>query len=438
MQKGAHMTHISATRILANSIPARSVDRTSIHRILERTARMAVIAAVLGAGVFCAAQAKPAPNPAPDVLVLTNGDTLHGKFVNEIGGKVTFHSDPLGDLSIPWSNIKELHAAEKFAVLDSRVKPEKRRGKVAIATGTVEANSESVTIQPENGPPLKPIPLKNAQFIMDAATLERQINHEPGFFTGWNGSATAGATLITAAENQYTVSGAVGLVRVVPTVPWLNPRNRTSTDFNGSFGKISQPGYYVAAVPPSTAATFVPAESTKSSIVHFDAERDQYFSPRLYALAQTAFDHNFAQDLQLQQIYGGGIGWTVVKLPRQELDLKGTAQYERQAFITGTSTAGTSPNQNLIGSTFAANYLLHLRLFTYTQGLAYIPAFNDTSAYSANETNTFAFPAHKNLAFSFGTLDTFLNDPPLGAAPPAKKNSFQATVGVTYAIKSKY
>lgn len=433
MEKGLHMNRISATRLFAKDFSARSAGQA-----LKRAAHMAAAAAALGAGVFCAAQAKPAANPAPDVLVLTNGDTLHGKFVNEIGGKVTFHSDPLGDLSVPWDKIKELHTSERLAVLDSRVKPQGRHGKVGIATGTVEANSEAVTLQPESGPPLAPIPLKNAQFIMDAATLEKQINKNPGFFTGWNGSATMGATLVTAAENQYTVSGAVGLVRVVPTVPWLNPRNRTSTDFSGSFGKISQPGYYVAAVPPATTATFVPPESTKSSIVHFDAERDQYFSPRLYALVQTAFDHNFAQDLQLQQIYGGGIGWTVVKSPKQELDVKGTAQYERQAFITGTSSTGASPNENLIGSTFAANYLLHLKLFTLTQGLSYIPAFNDPSAYSANEANTFAFPAYKNLSFSFGTLDSFLNDPPLGAAPPAKRNSFQFTMGFTYAFKSKY
>jgi hypothetical protein len=409
----------------------------SIAQILARGKSVALVAALLGQGIFCAAQAKPAANPSPDVLVLNNGDTIHGKLVNEIGGKVTFHSDPLGDLTIPWSNIKELHAAEKFAVLDNRVKPKSRHGKVEIPSGAIDANTESITLETESGPPLAPIPLKNAQFIMDAAALDKQINHEPGFFTGWNGSATAGATLITAAENQYTVTGAVGLVRVVPTVPWLNPRNRTSTDFSGSYGKISQPGYVIPAVP-GTPASYVAPVSTKSSIYHFDAERDEYFSPRVYALVQTAFDHNFAQDLQLQQIYGAGIGWTAIKSPKQELDLKGTAQYERQAFITGTTTSGTNPNQNLIGSTFAASYLLHLKLFTLTQGLSYIPAFNDPSAYSANETNTFAFPAYKNLSFSFGTLDTFLNDPPIGAEPPAKKNSFQATMGITYAFKSKY
>lgn len=431
MQKGSHMTHI----------PAASASVRSMKPVFGRALRFALLAAALGAGIFCAAQAKPAPNPAPDVLVLANGDTLHGKFVNEIGGKVTFHCDPLGDVSLTWDKIKELHTTEKLAVLDSRVKPQGKHGKVGIPTGTIEANSEALTIQPESGPALAPIPLKNAQFIMDAAVLDKQINREPGFFTGWNGAATAGATLVSASTNQYTVSGGVGLVRTVPTVPWLNPRNRTSFDFSGSYGKITQPGYTVPADPtaaPPTPELTVPAVVTKSAIAHLDAERDEYFSPRVFALGQTAFDHNYGQDLSLQQIYGGGIGWTALKKPKQQLDLKGTVQYEKQQFMAGAGTG----NQNLIGSTFSAAYLLHLKLFTLTQGLAYIPAYNDFAAYSATETNSFAFPAYKSLSFSVGTLDSYLNDPPAvvlsATQPPIKRNSFQFTMGFTYAIKSKY
>jgi hypothetical protein len=413
----------------------------SIMWKLARGMHFAVLAAVLSGGALCAAQAKPAANPEPDVLVLSNGDTLHGKFVNEIGGKVTFHSDPLGDISVPWGKIKELHSGERLAVFDSRVKPQGKHSKVPILSGTIEANSEALTIQPASGPALAPIPLKNAEFIMDAATLDKAINHEPGFFTGWNGAATAGATLVSASTNQYTFAGAVGLVRTVPTVPWLTPRNRTSFDFSGSYGKITQPGYTVPADPtaaPPTPAIPVAAVVTKSAIAHFDAERDQYFSPRLFVLGQAAFDHNFGQDLSLQQIYGGGIGWTALKKPRQELDLKGTVQYEKQTFMVGAG----SGNQNLIGSTFAANYLLHLKLFNYLQTLSYIPAYNDLAAYSATETNTLAFPTYKNLSFSVGTLDSYLNDPPIvvlsPTQPPIKRNSFQFTMGLTYAFKSKY
>jgi len=213
----------------------------------------------------------------------------------------------------------------------------------------------------------------------------------------------------------------------VPTVSWLSTRDRTSIDFLGSFGKITQPAY----TDPITGIV-VPAVVTKSAIYHAGAERDEYFSPRFFALAQTAFDHNFGQDLDLQQIYGGGVGWTFLKSPRQEADLKATIQYEKQQFISGSSG-----NQNLIGSTISLAYVLHQKLVTYTQGLAFIPAFNNPHAYSANETNTLAFPAYRNFSFSLGTLDSYLNNPP-DSLPPTKRNSFQFTMGLTYAIKSKY
>jgi hypothetical protein len=372
----------------------------------------------------CAAQTKPAPDP--DVLILSNGDTLHGKLVSSVEGKVTFHSDPLGDVSVSWDKIKELHSAAKFAVLDKTVKLRGKKNAGQVPMGSVEMVDQAVTVHPDGGTAMAPIPVKNAQFIVDEKTLSKQLEHSPGFFAGWNGAATAGATLVTATQSQYTVSGAIGLVRVVPTVSWINPRNRTSADFSGSYGKITQPGYFAAGV-------LVPETVTKSAIYHVDGERDEYFSPRFFVLAQTAFDHNFAQDLQLQQIYGAGVGWTVLKTPRQEADLKGTGQYEKQEFIGGAP--GTV--QNLVGSTFAATYLLHLKLLTLTQGLSFIPSYNTPRDYSANETDTVTFPAYKNFSLSMGTIDTYLNDSPV-SLPPTKRNSFQFTMGLTYAIKSNY
>jgi hypothetical protein len=361
-----------------------------------------------------------------DVLVLSNGDALHGKLVNSSDGKITFHSDALGDISVSWDKIKELHTSGSYAVIDKTVKIHSKKNAGNIPEGQLEVANSSIAVRSEKGAPA-PIPVANAQYIMDTATLDKQLHRQPGFLTGWNGAATAGAAIVTGTENQYTFSGGVGLVRVVPTVSWLTARDRTSIDFTGSFGKITLPAY----TDPATGIV-VPAVVTKSAIYHAEAERDQYLSPRFFALAQTAFDHNYGQDLDLQQIYGGGFGWTFLKTPKQEADLKATIQYEKQQFISSSSA-----NQNLIGSTISLAYVLHHKLVTYTQGLAYIPAFNNPHAYSANETNTLAFPAYKNLSFSVGTLDSYLNNPP-DTLPPTKRNSFQFTMGLTYALKSKY
>jgi hypothetical protein len=213
----------------------------------------------------------------------------------------------------------------------------------------------------------------------------------------------------------------------------LMPRNRTTGDFSASYGKITDPSYIQPATagPPPTPATFVPATTVKTSIYHGDFERDEYLSDRLYYLGALAYDHNFSQSLQLQQIYGGGIGYTIIKDPKQTLDLKALIQYEKQTFID----ALPGENQNLIGSTFSANYLRHLpKGMLFNQQVAYIPAWNNLHAYSVTELNMFTIPAYKRLSLSFGTLDSYLNNPAT-ALPPVKRNSFQFTAGVTYAFK---
>jgi Protein of unknown function, DUF481 len=382
----------------------------SALRVL-RGCELFVFAAVIPC--LCAAQSKPAKDP--DVLVLSNGDTLHGTLVSAVGGKVNFHSDPLGDVSVSWDKIKELHTAQKFAVLDKTVKLSRKDQGKQIPTGSMDVAGDSVTLHGEGAP--APIPVKNAEYIVDRPTLDKQLYHDPSFLAGWNGGATAGATLVNATQNQYTFSGGLSLIRAVPSVPWLNPRNRTSAAFTGSYGKITEPG----------------TPELKSSIYHIEAERDQYFSPRVFALGQVAFDHNFSQNLQLQQIYGGGFGWTAIKTEKQEADLKGTIQYEKQQFIQ------TSPgaNQDLIGSTFSISYGLKAKLLTFTQELTYIPAYNNPHSYSAGETNSVTFPTYKNLGFSLGTIDSYLNGPP-PSVPPTKRNSFQFVMGLTYSIQSKY
>jgi hypothetical protein len=414
----------------------------------QKTASLRLAAiALLGSGILSAhlsaqpAPAKPATPPPPaDVLVLANGDTLHGKFVQETGGNVVFNSEMVGTVTVPWAKIKELHSSQKFAIIPKGVQLQGKKKATEVVTGTVSVEDNKLTVANANVPP---IPVANAAYIVDAATVDKLLHHEPSFFQSWNGAATAGATIISASTKQYTYTAGIGLVRTVPNVAWLTTRNRTAFNLTASYGEITQPSYVIPASPgpPPVPATPVAASTLKSGIIHFDGERDEYISPRVFVLGMMALDHNYSLDLHLQQIYGGGFGYTVVKTPKQELDLKGTAQYEKQDFTgtPATSTTPATPNtiNNLIGSTFAGSYQLHSKFLTYTQGVNFIPAWNQTSDWSFNEVNSVAFPAYKNLSFSIGTLDTYLNNPPV-TEPPTVNNSFQFTFGLTYAIKSKY
>src|SRR5579863_3503712 len=155
---------------LLHSLPLSRGTISRLHcTVVQIVSAIAIFLLSLASPVHLAAQ-----DAGPDVLVLSNGDTLHGKFVSEIGGKVTFHSDPLGDVTLEWSKIKELHTAGSFAVIDKKVKIRGKKSSMSIPTGTIEVTNQSLTLHTDSPAPPAPVPVADAAFIMDKATLDKQ------------------------------------------------------------------------------------------------------------------------------------------------------------------------------------------------------------------------------------------------------------------------
>ena len=357
------------------------------------------------------AQATP-PKPSTDVLIFTNGDQLTGNLERGVGDSIIFKSDMAGEITVPLSKIKELRSSGSFAVLRKDTPVTKK----PVTPGTITVTGDSIEVSSSAGN--STIPMKQLGLIMDQATYIKETGRR-SFFSGWDGNVNGGATLVRSTQEGTSFTAGAALVRAMPTVPYLPKRDRTIFDLNETYGKLTQP-VIPQTVPPS------PPSVAVTSIFHSDAERDEYFTQRLYALIATAFDHNYAQGLQLQQVYGGGIGWTPVQSAKQQLDLRGQIQYEKQAFQTAVS------NENLIGATISEAYTRHLPaklLFTETGNV--LPAFNVAKAYSANATATLIFPVFHRFGFNVSTTDNYLNDPAVGF----KKNSYQFVTGVTYTLR---
>jgi len=347
-----------------------------------------------------------APKPDPDVLIFTNGDKLVGHLVSVAGSTVDFKSDMVGEIKVDWKNIKELRSSAKFAVIPKGVKV-LHKNESAVPQGTINMADQKIEV---GATPPQSLPVGNVSNVVDDAAFQKAVMHTPGFFEDWSGTVTAGASIVEATQDSETFTGSINLVRAVPTENWLDPRDRTLVNFTESYGTVSQPG----------------AATLKTSIYHAGLERDEYFSPRVYAFGQGSFDHNFSQGLDLQQTYSGGIGWTAVKDPNQTLDLKASMSYINQQFEASSS------NQSLIGSTFAERYMRKLTHgIVFNQNLSVTPAWNNTNAYSAIASAGLTLPTYKRLAVSLNMTDAFLNDPP----PGFQKNSFQLTLGLTYSLR---
>jgi hypothetical protein len=260
-----------------------------------------------------------------------------------------------------------------------------------------------------NGPIPMTVPVGESGHVVDEPSFQRAIGGQPSGFDGWKGAVTGGIALVQATQDSRTLTGSLNLVRSMPQYEWMELRNRSSVNVSAVYGNATQPG----------------APTLKTSIYHADAERDEYFSARWFGFGRVSWDHNFGQGLNLAQNYGGGIGWTVLKQPRQELDLKGSFSYIRQD-LSG------APTDNVLGSTLAETYSRKFQHgVVFSEQISLIGALNNRQADSASGGAKLIMPLYKRFNFTVSTIENFLNDPP----PGFRKNSFQFVTGVTYALK---
>ena len=351
--------------------------------------------------------------PAPDVVTFTNGDKLTGKLLRSEGANLFFHSDMTGDLKIPLSKVRDLSSSTEFVALANG----KLGTNARLAAGAVAISNGQLTLA--QGGKQTSIPEKNLGFLVNSTLYEREIAHTPNLRQGWTGTVTGGFTLVRATQSSTTFTVALNLARAVPDVDWLPKRHRTLINVTETYGTDNTP-VIPQTVPPS------PSISVETNIFHADGERDQYLSTRFFGFGDVAVDHNFAQGLQLQQVYGAGAGWTPIQDSNQHLDFKADIHFERQQFVLA------SDNETLIGSTFAENYMRTLpRKIVFTEFANILPAWNNTNAYSANASLGVAAPLFNRLSLSLSGTDNYLNN----AAVGFRHNSVQFVTGATYSFK---
>lgn len=365
-----------------------------------------------------AAKSPAAAAPGSDVIVFTNGDQLTGKLLEAVDGKVTFHSDVVGDISVKWNAIQSLHTAQHFAVIQQGQKVTRKTSNSDVPQGTIAVEHQQIEVTAGTGAAPKEISTQNAEYVVNQAAFDKAVNENPSWLHNWTGSATAGIALVEATQKSRSFNTAFTATRTIPNVAWLPPRQRTILDFSDVYGSLSQPG-----VP-----------TVKTSVLHAGAEQDWYLSPRLFALATAIFSHDYSQGLDLQQIYGAGLGYTAIKDAEQQLDLKADVHYERQSFgqTPGFFPPVITPSKNLVGINVGDVYMRKFgQGMVFNQALTVTPALNQVKAFSALFTAGLLFPVYKHFGFSTGVLDAFLNDPAAGS----NRNSFQFTGGVTYTFQ---
>ena len=376
-----------------------------------------IAGSVCGTGFFgtprLAAQARTADTkPQPDVLILIDDEKVVGHFAGSNGASLSFKSDLLGDLTADWSKVKELHVQGQYAVIGKAVIIRPHTDVSKIPQGVLEVTGQTIVVSPAGGGAAQTLAVGDAAQVLDRDTFQNEV--EPPHaspFQAWTGTTTVGGSLVQATQQSRTVTAGLNLVRAIPLEAYLQPRNRTTFNFAVSDGRILQPN----------------TPTIKTEIVHADAERDEYLDrSHVFAFGQLAYDHNFSQGLTLQQNYAGGIGWTAIKKANETLDVKGSIGYIHQQF------SNLGQNQSLLASNFG-EALLHKfdGGIALTQQLTVTPTWNNLNAWLASANAALTIPVYKRFGFTISALDSYLHNP----SPGFRKNSFQATMGLTYSLK---
>ena len=375
---------------------------------------------------LCGARAGAEAHKAgTDTITFINGDQLTGKLGKVVYGTVSFHSDVLGDLSIPLTKIKTMHTTEAFAAGSKEQHLTKKNVAEQLPTGKIALEGDTLKVLLPEGK-VREFPAKDIGFMLDEPAFQRELHNESDFFYGWYGTATLGATVVKATNSAQTYTGAVALVRAIPTIAGLPAGSKTILNLSGTYGLAKDP------LIVSGDDVFQTPSVTKTDILHGDLEYDKFFSPMVFGLTNGSADHNFGNGLQLQQSYGAGPGLGILRTPQNDLAVRAILQYEQQQFYNGLTSGLGTRTENLvsasIGETWSRTFPHNVKFSEY---VTLNPTFNVVRAYSAVAGASFVFPVYKNLNFSVSTTDNYLGDPPEGFL----RNTFQFTSGITYTLK---
>jgi hypothetical protein len=284
----------------------------------------------LAVATFLGAQTKP----GPDTITFVDGENLVGQLQSATGATATFKSDMGFVVTVPWSKIKELHSGNKFAAIPKELPFKSDADAEKVPQGTVTMTSQTLQVTPaKEGKEAAPqqMPVDKIATLVSQPSFDRAMLKQ-GFFQGWAGMASAGFGITSATISNKTINASIDLSRADPSESWMETRNRTSFSFNSYYSYVTQE--YVA---PSKISKFTS-----------DLVRDHYLTPRWFAFVGASFEHNYSQGLNLLQAYGGGIGRTVVKRPKTQLDVRAGIGFMRQDY--------TDVSVNLVGSRFAENF----------------------------------------------------------------------------------
>src|SRR5277367_3881856 len=237
-----------------------------------------------------------------DTVVMKNGDRLTGIVEVSDGKNVTLKTDYAGEIQIAWASISEIKSDKPIYV----VMPDK-----STVSGLVTTEGSTIIIHPASGAPV--------QLAVSQVTVVRGADQEtayekslhPSLLEAWKGGVNLGFAV--ARGNSETTNLTTGFTADRKTL------HDELTLYESSLYSTSD----------------LPGGGVIANSILGGAKYDRNFTKRLFVFVSADYAHDALQDLNLRQIYSGGLGVHLINNPNTTLDFLAGANYTRETYGGG-------------------------------------------------------------------------------------------------------
>jgi putative salt-induced outer membrane protein YdiY len=327
----------------------------------------------------------------PDTITLKNGDHLTGTVSAMDGQQVTLTTDAAGDLKIKWSSVKGLTTQKAFYVATRDRK---------TVRGTLTYDGTHLIVHTSTGDVT--VPLNQTMVVRSAAQQQAyEKSLHPRFIDDWAGGLNIGLALARGNSDTTTFNTA-----------FTGDRKTLSDEIKLSVSSI----YATSGTSTSGTPGGVTADEILAAVAY-----NKNITKQVFLFASGAFTHDALEDLDLQGIYSGGVGWHLINTPQTTLDLNLGLNYTRASYSSGASAtmAAVSVDRNFPGVTAGEAFMHKFNGNTvFTETFTVYPTLTEISQYSFALDASVVTKIKRWLGWQTTLTDNYVANPPIAGTVP--------------------
>lgn len=327
-----------------------------------------------------------------DQIVLANGDRITGQIIRFDGKSLIVRTEFAGEISVQWPAVQQITSDQVLHVQSSS-------GQTAVGSLTTTDGTFEVLTKTGGRVSISKKEITLIRSEVEQSAYEQSLS--PGLRENWEADATVGFALTRG--NSQTKNLALAFAANRKTL-----HDKLSLYTKAVYATNDAPG----AIPSTTA-------NAEQGGIRYDHD----ITPRLFGFVNADFQADSLQTLDLRSVFGGGLGFHVIKRDTTTLDLLGGANYTHEKYTAfsrnfAAATVGDEFMHKMYGST------------VLTQSLYFYPDFNNPGEYRTTFNFGTVTKISKWLGWQNAFGDIYVSNPPLGK----KKNDIIFTTGLNIAL----